>query len=222
MNILSRKDAIAKGSKLYFTGVICKNGHVSQRYTATCACRDCLNGYQRTTNRKVVLALAGTPLFSMPIHVDDHAAMAAYGVALYLQRGMAPPSTPSLPTPAKPQPTRWELWSRTHAHPAAINLLRSMPPHSPEELLILAGEAPCGHPLLGMPGTLPRPSHTHPGFKHTYIAHTPGAGASAGPPFTFVGLLTVMHKGTLHLDPCGHPLEIIQRIPGYKPLQTKP
>lgn len=34
MKIISRRDAIKKGLKLYFTGKPCKNGHVDQRRTA--------------------------------------------------------------------------------------------------------------------------------------------------------------------------------------------
>lgn len=42
MEILSRKDAKAAGSNIYYTGIICKNGHLSYRYTASGVCKDCL------------------------------------------------------------------------------------------------------------------------------------------------------------------------------------
>lgn len=37
----TRKDALAKGEKQYFTGAACKHGHVSARRTATGECLEC-------------------------------------------------------------------------------------------------------------------------------------------------------------------------------------
>jgi len=39
--IISRKDAQAAGLKRYFTGVVCKNGHVDERLCSTGACLTC-------------------------------------------------------------------------------------------------------------------------------------------------------------------------------------
>ena len=41
MEIVSRKDALARGDSLYFTGKPCKHGHKDQRYVSTHACVAC-------------------------------------------------------------------------------------------------------------------------------------------------------------------------------------
>ena len=41
--IISRKEAKALGLKRYFTGVPCKRGHIAERNTAQCSCRECMN-----------------------------------------------------------------------------------------------------------------------------------------------------------------------------------
>lgn len=47
MNILSRKEAKVLESNTYYTGVPCKNGHISVRYTQSGTCRECINGPRR-------------------------------------------------------------------------------------------------------------------------------------------------------------------------------
>lgn len=39
--IISREDAIARGLKRYFSGVACKHGHLSERFTCSCKCLAC-------------------------------------------------------------------------------------------------------------------------------------------------------------------------------------
>lgn len=39
--ILSRKEAIEKGAKFFFTGKICAKGHIAHRYIASGQCREC-------------------------------------------------------------------------------------------------------------------------------------------------------------------------------------
>lgn len=41
MNIITRKDAIIKGEKYYFTGQPCPLGHISKRSVHNCTCYDC-------------------------------------------------------------------------------------------------------------------------------------------------------------------------------------
>ncbi len=41
MNIISRLEASKKGLKYYYTGVPCKNGHVSKRVTSKWTCYEC-------------------------------------------------------------------------------------------------------------------------------------------------------------------------------------
>lgn len=40
-HLLRLREAIAAGSRKYFTGVPCKHGHVSVRYTTTMVCLKC-------------------------------------------------------------------------------------------------------------------------------------------------------------------------------------
>lgn len=41
MNVISAKDAAAKGDKLYFTGRQCRNGHIAPRYVSCGVCKEC-------------------------------------------------------------------------------------------------------------------------------------------------------------------------------------
>lgn len=45
MNIISRAEAARKGRKTYFTGIPCKHGHISERYTSNNVCITCSNIY---------------------------------------------------------------------------------------------------------------------------------------------------------------------------------
>lgn len=49
LQILSRKDAVAKGIKHYFTGKPCKRGHVAKRLVSTCVCVFCAYESQQNT-----------------------------------------------------------------------------------------------------------------------------------------------------------------------------
>lgn len=41
MDVISRKDALARGLKFYFTGVPCANGHLCERDVAEWRCLEC-------------------------------------------------------------------------------------------------------------------------------------------------------------------------------------
>lgn len=43
MEILQRKDAKSAGLPTYYTGKLCKNGHLNYRYTNSGACKDCVH-----------------------------------------------------------------------------------------------------------------------------------------------------------------------------------
>jgi hypothetical protein len=45
MKIMTRKQAEALGESKYFTGEVCKNGHLSYRYTSSGTCESCIRGY---------------------------------------------------------------------------------------------------------------------------------------------------------------------------------
>ena len=42
MEIITRKEALEKGLKYYFTGKPCKYGHIDKRYTLNAACQECI------------------------------------------------------------------------------------------------------------------------------------------------------------------------------------
>ena len=42
MDLISRKDAIAKGLGKYFTGSPCRNGHIAERYVQSGTCEECI------------------------------------------------------------------------------------------------------------------------------------------------------------------------------------
>lgn len=51
MNLISRTTAHTEGLPRYYTGISCKNGHVSERYVSTGGCIDCLNKYRDKYSR---------------------------------------------------------------------------------------------------------------------------------------------------------------------------
>jgi hypothetical protein len=56
MNIITKKDALAKKMKYYFTGKPCKHGHVSERMVKGGACKQCRDIFSlkyRNENRQV-------------------------------------------------------------------------------------------------------------------------------------------------------------------------
>lgn len=110
MEIITRSEAVSKGFKKYFTGVPCKNGHISQRYTVSTLCLACNAEAQKNQRTNINLALTGVVPVTVKTHRNDHAAILAYADLLNLQRGLsvqnskqpgAPAASPS-PAPAAP------------------------------------------------------------------------------------------------------------------------
>lgn len=52
MNVVTRSQAIENGSKRYFTGVVCSNGHVSERYVVSRMCVDCAHSHNTADSKK--------------------------------------------------------------------------------------------------------------------------------------------------------------------------
>ena len=50
--LLSRPEAIMAGSPHYFTGRVCRNGHVAERYTNTGACIQCHSEHRKRHREK--------------------------------------------------------------------------------------------------------------------------------------------------------------------------
>jgi len=53
MKITSRKEAINQGMRTYYTGMPCKNGHLSLRATSSSACRECQKAYNKKNLIKI-------------------------------------------------------------------------------------------------------------------------------------------------------------------------
>lgn len=61
MNIITRKEAKLAGLNKYFTGERCINGHLTERYTASGSCSECINGKPKgydKLNSKTLQSLA--------------------------------------------------------------------------------------------------------------------------------------------------------------------
>lgn len=46
MQVKTRLEAFNNGESRFYTGVVCRNGHLSERYTSTGQCIDCLRSWQ--------------------------------------------------------------------------------------------------------------------------------------------------------------------------------
>lgn len=62
MDKISREDARASGLNFYFTDEACINGHRSQRYVASCACRECILESQNRARSDYAAAKAADTL----------------------------------------------------------------------------------------------------------------------------------------------------------------
>ena len=67
MNYSNAKDAKAAGSKIYFTGISCRNGHVAPRYAGNRECVECDRARKMT--RKVAKLMAVEPVVVVPVVV---------------------------------------------------------------------------------------------------------------------------------------------------------
>ena len=52
MTFVSRKEALALGLKRYFTGGMCKNGHIAERLTGSRGCVECKKVFRRASAKK--------------------------------------------------------------------------------------------------------------------------------------------------------------------------
>lgn len=110
MEIISQKDAVAKGMDVYYTGRPCSRGHYSPRNAVTGACLACVKTYQRTyqAERRRLLAIAkhsamaGDAILQYRLHADDLPAALAYCQGLDIQRGRIPSPDSTLASPYQP------------------------------------------------------------------------------------------------------------------------
>lgn len=117
--IMKRREAAQQGLSKYYTGVVCRKGHDTFRWTASGACVQCAAEYAGHYVRKMRRGLADRMRghFSYPCHPDDQAAALAYCQALDLARGRQPvtPVAPSAPKPFD----RWAEMERIHGRVVA-------------------------------------------------------------------------------------------------------
>lgn len=65
MQIITRRDAISQKLTKYFTGELCRNGHLAERYTSSAVCKDCLHPkFERSTGTSDAPTVAIVPQVS--------------------------------------------------------------------------------------------------------------------------------------------------------------
>ena len=52
VDVISKKDAIRKGQKWYYTNIPCKNGHIDKRYVNTGICYECKRNLNKCCNHR--------------------------------------------------------------------------------------------------------------------------------------------------------------------------
>jgi hypothetical protein len=149
MEVISRKDAHAKGLTRFFTGKPCKREHIRERNVATGACLGCLAHYAKeyaaTYKAKRRAEVAGQVEVRMFVHPDHTAAIEAFSELLRhsLINGTPVPMVPRVdqvatvntmlammaPTPVTPvaaaQDARYAVWLRIHGKEIADQMVAS-------------------------------------------------------------------------------------------------
>lgn len=74
---MSRAEALVKGLNKYFTGELCKNGHLTYRYTKSATCQECVNGDRSNMqiDPEKKLALQNLLLTKVRVHDYDYLEM---------------------------------------------------------------------------------------------------------------------------------------------------
>ncbi len=95
MTIVSRKDAFLQKKNKYFTGKLCRNGHMCPRYVNTGACVNCISAHARKTRNhfsiagypvEIVIVLKGSRITEKLTDKGDIPALQAFIKALNFQR----------------------------------------------------------------------------------------------------------------------------------------
>lgn len=92
MDLISRKDAIARGLKSYFTGEQCKHGHIAPRYVLNGGCSECIKlANYRNPDVGIIqnarrIAIATLIRVNIRAFAKDYAALAAAAYALAIAR----------------------------------------------------------------------------------------------------------------------------------------
>ncbi len=90
--IMTQKEAIEKGHRKYWTGKVCINGHVKQRYTVSGICIGCnaMNSAKRVKKARVELSARyqGLESVTVTVHPEDAQAVRDTAEALTTLRGL--------------------------------------------------------------------------------------------------------------------------------------
>lgn len=90
--IMTQKEAVTKGHRKYWTGKVCVNGHVKQKYTSSGICIGCnaMNSAKRNKKIRVELSARYKDLESVTItvHPDDAQAVRDHAATLTAIRGL--------------------------------------------------------------------------------------------------------------------------------------
>lgn len=89
MEIISRQQAITECSNRYFTGIPCKRGHMSQRYTKTANCIDCIHPKFENALDARSVAIGRLERFKMGMNSEN---LEKFKESLYLLSFMREPS----------------------------------------------------------------------------------------------------------------------------------
>lgn len=131
MEITTRSHAKQHGLTIYYTGLICSNGHRAMRRTDSGACVECLKLARQKRARAVNIdAMArsnGARLFSYVLPPKHHAAALAFCQMLDAADGRIPALAPALTAPPAPV---WRSREEVLADNAA-RLNRLQPPAAP-------------------------------------------------------------------------------------------
>lgn len=103
MEIMERPAAIKADQKRYFTGRPCRRGHISERYTSSGQCVDCMER-----------PAAGFVKISLECHASDRVALETIAAGMLLAHGR----TPAQMGMSDDERAYWAMVKRYRAHGA--------------------------------------------------------------------------------------------------------
>jgi hypothetical protein len=136
MEIVTRKQAVETGSKTYFTGIPCRNGHTAERYTKSGGCKECIteavHGVRRAVNEanrptpERVAQLEGLATIRLRAHPDDAATLLDCAAAVTLARRPALVATDVVGARKGTKPEGGTLLYIVNIDAADVQVLRDM------------------------------------------------------------------------------------------------
>ena len=90
--VMTRNEAIDKGYRKYWTGKICVNGHIKQKYSASGICIGCnsMNStkYSKKIRKRLIEVNLGLESVTVTVHPEDAQAIRDYAATLSAVRGL--------------------------------------------------------------------------------------------------------------------------------------